>query len=101
MYTSNPNLFDSCWLELFVVNVRLDLLYDRVRNVVLVVVKEALEELARVLQHGLARLPVVVHLGRRRGEGGEGRGKGGKLVTCTHIQIKGCVSSTASMAYRS
>ena len=78
-YTSNPNLFDSCWLEFLVVNVRLDLLYDSVRNVVLVVVKEALEELARVLQHGLARLPVVIDLGRRRvgggrGKGGEGRG---------------------------
>ena len=55
-------------MEVLVVNVRLDLLYDRVRYVVLVVVKEALKELGRVLQGGLARLPVVIDL-RREGKG--------------------------------
>ena len=55
-------------MEVLVVNVRLDLLYDYVRYVVLVVVKEALKELGRVLQGGLARLPVVIDL-RREGKG--------------------------------
>ena len=71
-------------MEVLVVDVRLDLLYDRVRYVVLVVVKEALKEPGRVLQGGLARLPVVIDL-RREGKGED--------------RLWGHVPSTASIVY--
>ena len=87
----NPNLFDCFWLKLFVVNVRLDLLYHRVRYVVLVVVKEALEELAGVLQHSLARLPVVVNLGWRR--------EGDRLSYLHTHTFRGALSNAACTAY--
>ena len=56
------NLLNGIGCKLFIVNVRLDLLDHSVWNVVLVVVKQALEELGRFLQHVLANVPVVVHL---------------------------------------
>ena len=47
--------------EVLVVDVGLDLLDALVWNILLVVGEEALEELARVLEQRLPRVPVVIH----------------------------------------
>ena len=57
------DLGDGQWREVFVVYVRLDLGNHLIWNMVLIKFEQAFEELGRVLQQCLARLPVVIHLG--------------------------------------
>jgi len=56
------DLGDGCGLECVVVDVRLDALDDGVGDVVFVKLEQTVEELLRIGQQQLARLPVVVLL---------------------------------------
>ena len=62
LHDPGTDLGDVGWSEGFVVDVGLDLGDDSVGYVVLVVLEQTIEELARVCQQPLARLPVVIDL---------------------------------------